>query len=343
VLATARAALQAGWQVSVLCPAGPFVDDHLRPLGVDAVPVDFLSASSTLRASQLLCQADLIHAHPGPSRVLALQAAGQSGAPVVFTIHGAWFDSVQQYAPRLAAIACVSPAVQQAVQRLCPDHAPRIVYVPNGVDADRFSAAPGVAAEPGHVVVASRLDIDKRMLVDTLVGLWEVQARLAARPALHYTMAGQGTLQGELEAAAQRLGIVADFAGWQAPDALASLYQRAAVTIASGRAAMEALAGGRPTLALASAGAAEVFTPQQLPGAAYSNFGGYGARPADSLDTLFANLHAAACAEDPVFAEQAAAFVRRHHDNRVVNQQLLALYETSLGRRGHTPLPHPDP
>lgn len=330
VLSTARAALLSGWQVSVLCPSGNFVDDHLRPLGVNAVPVDFLSTSSTAQAREVLSQADLIHAHPGPSRELALQAAGVTGVPVVFTIHGAWFDGVQHYANQLAAIVCVSPAVREAVHLLCPDHASRVVYVPNGIESDRFSASSGVPSEPGHVVVASRLDIDKRVLVDTLVGLWEVQARLDTRPALRYTIAGQGTLLSELQIAAKRLGILADFAGWQDTDGLAGLYQRATATIASGRAALEALACGRPTLALASAGAAEVFNSHQLQGAAHSNFGGYGALPPNSLDTVFANLHAAALQPDSSFAKQAAHFVRQYHDNRVVNQQLLSIYETSI-------------
>jgi glycosyltransferase involved in cell wall biosynthesis len=139
-------------------------------------------------------------------------------------------------------------------------------------------------------------------------------------------VAGQGTLQGELQAAAQRFGIQVVFSGWLDSIALAHLYKRSAVVIASGRAALEALARGRPTLALASVGAAEVFDPSQLPKAAYSNFGGYGAKPVQSLDALFDRLYAAAMHLEAKYANEFSMFVQTQHENTVVNQRLLNLY-----------------
>jgi glycosyltransferase involved in cell wall biosynthesis len=331
VLATARAAIQSGWKVTVICPPGPFIDGQLRPIGVNTLAIDFQSESSTATACQLLRSADIIHAHPGPSLTLALDAADTTDVPVVFTIHGAWFDNVQHRAQRLAAIVCVSPAVQEAVMRLCPDHAERIVCVPNGVDTRRFSSASVEPIERGHVVVASRLDADKRVLVDAMVGLWEAQVRKSAPQALYYTIAGHGTLQGELELAAERLAITVHFVGWLETSALARLFNRAAVVIASGRAALESLAAGRPTLALASAGAAEAFESAQLAAAAYSNFGGFGAQPVQSFDSLFERLCAVAARTDATFASQACDFVLARHDNAVTNQQLLDLYERTLG------------
>jgi glycosyltransferase involved in cell wall biosynthesis len=336
VLATAIAATDAGWDVSVLCPAGRFIDEYLRPQGIETLAVDFESSSSILQARAVLCRADVIHAHPGPSRTVALEAAAISGAPVVYTIHGAWFDSVQLYAQHLAAIVCVSPAVQEAASRLCPNHVTKIDCIPNGFDVGRFEAAMGATPELGHVVVASRLDVDKRVLINTLSSLWEVQAIREARHALRYTIAGQGTLQGELETSAQRFGIPVHFAGWQPPEALASLYGQASAVIASGRGAIEALAVGRPTLALASAGAVEAFESSQLLEAAHSNFGGYGAKPPQSLEALFERLYAAATLQDAAFAKQARDFVLTHHDNLMVNQRLLDLYDRVSEKKGLT-------
>ena len=334
VLATALAAANAGWDVSVLCPAGRFIEEHLRPQGIKTLAVDFQSASSIEQARTRLCSADLIHAHPGPSRTLALQAAAISGVPVVFTIHGAWFDGVQHYAQRLAAIVCVSPAVLEAVIPLCPNH-PAIDCIPNGIQAARFEDPCDALSEPGHVVVASRLDADKRVLIDTLVGLWEAQAKHAESRTLRYTIAGQGTLEGELKTAAQRLGIAVDFAGWQDADALARLYTRASAVIASGRGALEALAMGKPTLALASAGATEVFDTSHILEAARCNFGGYGAMPPKSLENVFERLRIAAISTNASFFRQASTFVRTHHDNAVVNQRLLDLYDRVLMTKFH--------
>lgn len=337
ILATAVAAAHNGWDVSVLCPAGRFIEEHLRPQGIATLTVDFQSASSLEQARTLLCSADLIHAHPGPSRTLALEATAISGVPVVFTIHGAWFDGVQYCAHRLAAILCVSPSVLEAVSSLCPDH-PAIDCIPNGIDCAQFEVPGNAVPESGHVVVASRLDADKRVLIDTLVGLWEAQAKHAESRALRYTIAGQGTLQGELETAAQRLGIAVDFAGWLKTDALARLYAHASAVIASGRGAMEALAMGKPTLALASAGAAEVFDASQLFEAARCNFGGYGAKPPQEMEALFARLLTAAGGDNARFAKDAAEFLRAHHDNSVINNRLLKLYDRILNERKQSQL-----
>lgn len=329
ILSTASAAIRAGWDVFVFSPSGRFIDEHLLKEGIQTFAVDFQSSSSVEQARNLLCSADIIHAHPGPSRTLALEAALISGAPVVFTIHGAWFDGVQHYAHRLAAIVGVSSAVHTAITAQCPTHS-RIECIPNGIDTSRFSKAIDEAPELGHIAVASRLDADKRVLIDTLISLWEVQSRQDDRNGLRYTVAGHGTLKNELELAAQRLGIQVDFHGWQTTDALAQLFGKASAVIASGRGAMEALASGRPTLALASAGAAEVFNPSQLPEAARSNFGGFGAKPVQSNEELFESLNAVSRKSDFAFAEYAKNFIREHHDSELINQRLLALYNQVL-------------
>jgi glycosyltransferase involved in cell wall biosynthesis len=329
VLATAIAASNHGWEVSVLCPAGRFIEEHLRSHGIEALEVDFQSASSIQQAITWLTRADLICAHPGPSRNLALEAAEISGAPVVFTIHGAWFDGVQHYEKRLAAIVCVSSAVQEAVSLLCSDHR-TICCIPNGIDTTYFDLPGHVMPDLGHIVIASRLDADKRVLIDTVIKLWQVQTKHADPQALRYTIAGQGTLLGELEAAAQKLNIAVEFRGWQTTDSLARLYAKASAVIASGRGAMESLAMGKPTLALASAGAIEVFDSSHFLGASRCNFGGYGAKPPTVIDDVYERLHDAATHANDSFVTKASTFIRTHHDNSVVNRLLLELYERVL-------------
>jgi|GEM_PF-5593234 len=337
ILATVEAAIHYGWDVSVFCPPGPFQDEYLKPRSIKTYTVDFQSSASIAEAAELISDADLIHAHPGPSRQLALKAAAINNVPVVFTIHGAWFDSVHQYANRLAAIICVSPAVFDAVSDLCDNHDVFIDHIPNGIDLDQFDTPRAVPPENGHIVIASRLDADKQVLINSLVKLWEIQAGSSVGNDLHYSVAGEGALCSKLEAAAKRLEIPVSFLGWQNPTSLAHLYQKASAVIASGRCAMEALTIGRPTLAIASAGVAEAFEISQLPNAAHSNFGGYGALPVERMESLFHRLRKAAISDNPMFARDARAFVRRHHDNAVVNQRILALYDRVLREKEYSP------
>jgi glycosyltransferase involved in cell wall biosynthesis len=330
VLATARAAQNAGWQVTVLCPDGPFLNHYVLVNGIDGFGVDFSDSISTERAMQFLCDADVIHSHPGPSRNLALEAKRRTGNPLFFTIHGTWFDGVQQYAEDLAAIICVSQAVQEVVLSQCLDQSDRVFCIPNGIDYANFASQSRDMIEPGHVVVASRYDTDKRLVIDTLIALWQEQSARGLITSPRYTIAGHGTLLPELRVAAEALAISVDFAGWQSQAALAALYARAALVIASGRAAMESLACGRPTLALASVGAAVVFDEVQLKAASYSNFGGYGALPpvppGELLDRILSTLNLL----DSNFPARASAFIHQHHDNQVVNARLLELYEAAL-------------
>ncbi len=101
---------------------------------------------------------------------------------------------------------------------------------------------------------------------------------------------------------------------------MAPLCGSASAAIASGNGALEALAAGRPTLALAYAGVAEPFEFSHLTEAERSNFGAYGAVPARWPGALFDGLYITATARDADFAQQAREFVRAHHDITVFNQ-----------------------
>lgn len=334
ILATALAARDAGWGVTVLAPAGPFLSAHVMPRGIAVLAVDFGDEASLAHAALHLERADVIHAHPGPSRVLALEVAKRRGIPLFYTVHGAWSDGVHRYAADLAHILCVSEAVHLAVEQACPDQASKILTLPNGVDLDGVDALPQ-AREAGLVVVASRYDIDKRPVVDTLLALWREQHERGGAH-LRYAVAGDGTCLQELKSAAATLGIQAEFVGWLGRDDLFRLYKRGALAIASGRAAMEALACGCPTLALASGGAAEAFTVAQLPQAAFNNFGGYGAKPPPSASELLDRMLAVLETEgaNASFSVDALGFVRANHDNRAVNARILALYAEALDAKG---------
>lgn len=326
ILATALSASAAGWQVTILCPEGQFLSEHVLASGISGIGTNFLKPSK--RAMQVLCEADIVHAHPGPSRHLALAAKMESNRPLFFTVHGAWFDNVHEYIDHLSAVICVSPAIRNALLHLNPKHAARTYCIPNGIDSSDFPLHT-VTIEPGHVVVASRYDTDKRLVVDTLINLWRIQSRRGLSIP-RYTVAGAGTLLPEMQRIAEELAIPVTFAGWQSHHGLSNLFKRAGLVIASGRTAMESLCCGRPTIALASAGVVEVFNEDKLQQATYCNFGGYGATKPSSFEKLLDNMLSEIINNNTEFSSKAAGYIRNHHENVAINESILALYKNAL-------------
>lgn len=160
-------------------------------------------------------------------------------------------------------IACASSLADEG-KRLAPDAADHILFVPNGVDLDRFSAegAPTRRARP-FVLGVGRLDRQKGfdVLIDALG-----QIEGADTPEL--VIAGDGPDREALEERARRGG-VADrvvFLGAQSADAVAGLYRGATLVAAPSRweglplVCLEALACGAPMVAAAVDGITDVIT-----------------------------------------------------------------------------------
>ena len=145
-------------------------------------------------------------------------------------------------------------------------HATRYV-IPNGVDGARFrpDEAAGRAFRERHdlgegpvLVGVGALEIEKRwdLLLDAV-------ARLPS-PAPPLVLCGRGALEGALRAQAQRLRVDVRFAGELEPSQLVGAYNAATCVVHTrpdevfSLALIEALACGRPVLAAAGGGTAEL-------------------------------------------------------------------------------------
>ncbi|MFN8543167.1 MAG: glycosyltransferase [Candidatus Binatia bacterium] len=137
---------------------------------------------------------------------------------------------------------------------MAPEAAARILFIPNGVDVERFSeqVAPAARARP-YVLAVGRLDRQKGF--DLLV---EAMARLgAAGGAPDLLLAGDGPGRSALEAQVARLalGERVHFAGAVGADEVAALYRAALLVAAPSRweglplVCLEALACGAPIVA----------------------------------------------------------------------------------------------
>ena len=138
------------------------------------------------------------------------------------------------------------------LERVAPDRVPgvrgKLAVVENGLDLPTASPVP----HAGPVLSVGRLIPDKGMDV-----VLEACA-IARRPLV---LAGSGPERAALEARAAALGAEVRFAGFVGREALAALYQEAAVVVLAARRGeglpnvlLEAMAHGRPVVATACAG-----------------------------------------------------------------------------------------
>ena len=330
VKATALNLVRDGHDVAVFCPAGPF-QAILR--GHDVEVFDLAELEGVQDGF------DIVHAHPGESRVLGYRAAARLKVPFFVTYHGRWIDRVASYHRDCHKILVVSPAVRDAVLAAAPSSGERIVVVPNAVDLGkvRSASAPCVPLRAGRlrIAVASRFDADKAPLIRLLTKLWERQEVCNAHH-ISWDIAGAGTELEEMKRACERsFGGTAPvcFHGWLHEPALSELVDSADVAIAPGRSALEAMARGKPVVATGSAGCFGLVTEDRFESAAYCNFGGYGlsaeAIPGavfDELDALANNV--------PMRAElgdRSSAFVRSRFDLKAHHRRLEELYIKAAG------------
>lgn len=286
VFDTAAGLAAAGWRVTVMAPPAR-VAPRFVAAGIDylAHPLDDAAAGAALALAH--GKFDLVHAHPFEARRVGAAVAAALGVPLVVTLHGQYDDEFEQYRSTVRRIVCVSAAVAEYVAARDPALADRLVVIPNGVDFSVFALRPEPPVKPlgGNrkiIAVASRLDPDKGVLSAAIADLVShladagqpgpielrvAGARLYGPPANPFTAA--------IDRAAASGAIEVVRAGWIADrGALRQFYAAADVVVAPGRAAMEAIACGVPTIAAASRGYIGVVSSETLPLAHKTNFGG---------------------------------------------------------------------
>lgn len=203
------------------------IDARAQAMGVDYVEIRERnsfdpSVWSALRRLVRDRRVDIVHAHDYKTDLLAWLLHRWDGMRVLATAHG-WsgfsFRERRLYYPadkrclaRLPRVIAVSPKIQDELVR----HGAirdRVTVVLNGIDPQEFKRQPpreadarrAIGAGPGDIVLGAigRLEIEKRF--DLLI---EAFARLRPRyPGLRLVIAGEGSLRGELEALARRLGV----------------------------------------------------------------------------------------------------------------------------------------
>jgi glycosyltransferase involved in cell wall biosynthesis len=281
VFDTAQAVAAAGWHVTVMAPAAK-VAPRFVAAGAEylADPLDDVAAGVGLALAH--GPFDLVHAHPFAARRVGAAVAAALGVPLVVTLHGQYDDDFDSYGSTVRHIVCVSAAVAEYVASRAAWLADRLAVIPNGIDFDVFT--PAFVPRTGTrtiVAIASRLDPDKGVLSDAIADLvtrlgdsggppFELRVageRLYGPPANPFTAAiDRATASGSV--AVVRAGWITD------RQALREFYTGAEIVVAPGRAAMEAIACGVPTIAAASRGYIGLVNNDTLALAHNTNFGG---------------------------------------------------------------------
>lgn len=338
VLDTAAGLVAAGWGVTVVAPAARVMPRFIAA-GIRFVPHPLEDAAAGAAVALAHGPFDIVHAHPFEARRVGMAVAAALGVPLVVTLHGQYDDEFEQYGAAVRRIVCVSRAVADYVAERAPMLADRLAVIPNGVDFDVF--APLGAPRSGRrktIAVCSRLDPDKGVLARAVADLVSGLATAPHDPVV-LLVAGdrlygpaENPFTAAIDSAAASAAIELVRCGWLADrEALRHFYGEADVVVAPGRAAMEAIACGVPTIAAASRGYIGLVTRDNLGLAQATNFGGV-QLPAtlyppggilDDLRRAFAMPQAEACA--------LRRTLRDIHDIETIQSAHVALYDSLYG------------
>lgn len=269
VLGICRALSRLDARVQLFCPAGRPVGSSAADQGIRTVSWRThgkLDLVTVLRLASLMKRSgiDVIHTHLSTASLLGAFAARLAGKASVAHVHGLNKITCFNYSTLVVA---VSEAVKQHVCSQGLSEA-RVRVVHNGVDLSQFSPSDSCGAELPFASrngtplfsVFGRLSEEKGQRV----ALGAMSILLKDYPDAKLALAGEGPDLGELQAAAEALGISSSvyFTGFL-PNVRGLMLASNAVIVPSlkegfGLVAIEAMALARPLVATSVGGLAEV-------------------------------------------------------------------------------------
>jgi glycosyl transferase family 1 len=224
----------------------------------------------------------------------------------------------------------------------------RIVSIPTGCDTgvlrrrettwseiqERVPGLDEVSPQDRRILLVTRLDVDKRFIIDSVVDAWRSMAEEAVRD-VAWVIAGDGTLRTALEAEAERLSSAlgrrsVGFAGWVDDEARALLYSGSHLAVGPAGVPVEAMACETPVVALGRQRCEGLLDGANVFTAAYTNFGDYGqSRPRVRRGEVWGHIREVV--KDDRALRRVAAPYRDHavatfDQVKVIDKQLLRLW-----------------
>lgn len=204
---------------------------------------------------------ELLHGHPTKTVEVTANLAKCLAKPSVVTYHGLVGWGLEYHA-NLDKIICVSSEVYDILGSSDPKSKSKLVVIQNGVDTETFS--PSGETGPGrNIVFAGRLGSDK------YISLKIIMRALNSLSDVTLDIVGDGPYYHQLKLEAPDW---VRLLGWQ--EDMSSVINQANIFIGTGRGVREAMACGKPAIALNGCGYDGPVTPQTIESLEYNNFMG---------------------------------------------------------------------
>jgi len=323
------------------------------PIGRRAYPrrlANVLALRRLIRARDI----HLVHAHSRAACWVAFFATRLSRVPLVSTLHALQplHPSARSFSVYGEEVMAVSASVEENAVRGLGLPRSRVHVVPHGVDLERFRPGAdaaearrtlGLPADGMVVALVGRLSGPRGPIATTVIS--EVLPRVSdSVPSVRLIVVGGASAPADFAAALERanagagagqvrhLGHVAD---------VGTALAAADVVIGAGRSALEAMAMGRPVVALGETHYVGVMDDATADEGRRTNFGDTGERRA--FDPAAAAADLAALLADPARRRRLGtwgrAFVERHYDAGAVWRRAEVVYRQARAARSKLRIP----
>lgn len=281
---------QQGCQVYVMLKPGP-LQERFEAEGIHTITTEFGSGVPAVNADVEQLEAldvtfDLIHFHPGLSKYAAIKYGQKYNIPLVETYHGMWHDYLNKHAGKLSAIIPVSEGIKLYLQSRFRRLYDRYYVIHNGYDSHLFKAPVhyDLNKKDLNIGFVTQLDDDKQFIMDILLlATNHIKKKTDIKINIH--IIGDGA---QKEAFIKLIeDMLTDtphslvFKGWLVDTALRDAYLDCDIIIAPGRSAIEAMASGKPVIAVGSKNYIGLIKQDNWQCGMYNNFGGSGLKLAD--------------------------------------------------------------
>ena len=251
VFATAIEARDRGYTVFVACRKGAFNDSLVRN-GVNTITIDQDKKIDSINKiiEAMGTDIDLIHAHPGNSRIIAMRIHRKYNIPVIYHVHGSWLDGVERYIDEVECVFAVSEAVRQKVINVSNGFEEKVHVIPNYSEYINNRIIQH-QSDQRIISLIGRLDEDKKLIIEEFDKLIPYLNNLQLP--LKINIIGDGTLKDKfmkkLKKNIVNQAIKVEFIGWvQDKERLKEFMTESTLIIGAGRVAIDSLTLNRPVI-----------------------------------------------------------------------------------------------
>jgi len=326
-----------GAQVTVMLKDGIF-KDKLNKEGIPTIVINFEDVDNDLNLLEKYNQIfDIIHFHPGKARYVALEFAKKYNIPLVYTVHGKWHGQLNQFIDKLSAIVTVSEGVNDYIKQSINLFPEKFHVIPNGFDSGLYI--------PNHknninknlsIVYVTRFDEDKEFILNVLSKI-NTYLNSYYKHKIFIYLVGDGTLKDSfkkntIKQLSESIHELVD-CGWLQGAKLVNAYNACDIVIGPRRSAIEAMALGKPVIAIGSKNYSGLIKTESWQQGVYNNFGGIGNKSEECLDQLIeSDLDTLLFINENIDKYGAFSYniAQINYKDKIIQQKLLNLYELIL-------------